>query len=99
MKYDREEVRRANPVEHDLTIFAMRRDVQMARRRRIADGIVDEIVEQQSHSGSIGSDQRKVGGDLLEGKRTVMMIHLFRSANATLRRRMSARWPDFSSTF
>jgi geranylgeranyl diphosphate synthase type II len=29
-------------------------------------------------------------GDLLEGKRTVMMIHLFRSANARVRRRMSA---------
>lgn len=29
-------------------------------------------------------------GDLLEGKRTVMMIHLFRSAGARLRRRMSA---------
>ena len=29
-------------------------------------------------------------GDLLEGKRTVMMIHLFRSASPRVRRRMSA---------
>lgn len=40
-------------------------------------------------------------GDLLEGKRTVMMIHLFRSASARVRKRMTAinRLPRAEKTF
>lgn len=40
-------------------------------------------------------------GDLLEGKRTVMMIHLFREADARTRRRMTAinRMPRRKKTF
>jgi geranylgeranyl diphosphate synthase, type II len=53
----------------------------------IAFQIQDDVLNLVAETALYGKEAL---GDLLEGKRTVMMIHLFRTAKAGLRRRMQA---------
>ena len=53
----------------------------------IAFQIQDDVLNLVAETDQYGKEPL---GDLLEGKRTVMMIHLFRQASAPLRQRMAA---------
>jgi geranylgeranyl diphosphate synthase type II len=53
----------------------------------IAFQIQDDVLNLTGETDRYGKEML---GDLLEGKRTVMMIHLFRSANDRVRKRMAA---------
>jgi geranylgeranyl diphosphate synthase type II len=53
----------------------------------IAFQIQDDVLNLVGETDLYGKEAL---GDLLEGKRTVMMIHLFRSASGRLRKRMAA---------
>src|SRR6185295_5654595 len=55
----RDEVASAEEPARD--VLAARGDGHRLRRRRVANGVVDEVVEHQAHGRAIGAHQRDVG--------------------------------------
>src|SRR5258706_14527634 len=45
-------------IQHDVAVFTVRRNMEMACDRRIANGIVHQVVQKQSHGGPVGPYQR-----------------------------------------